>query len=286
LNNLIFDDKDYEIQNSCPWCASYQFEQWGKPLRNFITNKCTSCGLIFVKNRLNKSALEKFYRNYLIDMHQVDEEKNIQRTTMYQIEFDALMLFAAKTNVLDIGCSGGYFLDMFKENGFECYGIEIGEEAAKTASEKHKIWKGDFENLEIDRKFDLILFRAVLQHVPFPKVYLDKACSMLEEDGIIFISSTPNSDAICCDLFKEKWNLHAPEAHLMHFSPGHFDKYFKDKKFSKLFETSFYLETPYADPENDILKVAKAIELKRNGKSIEFTSPAFWGNMMTLIYKK
>lgn len=42
----------------------------------------------------------------------------------------------------------------------------------------------------------------------------------------------------------------------------------------------------HADIENDILKVASAINKIRNGKQLNFKSPAFYGNMMSLVYIK
>jgi len=33
-----------------------------------------------------------------------------------------------------------------------------------------------------------------------------------------------------------------------------------------------------------LLKMAKAIQYKREGKEVDFSSPAYWGNMMTLMY--
>lgn len=35
-----------------------------------------------------------------------------------------------------------------------------------------------------------------------------------------------------------------------------------------------------------LLRVAKAIELNKNGKEIKFSAPAFWGNMMSLVCRK
>ena len=72
----------------------------------------------------------------------------------------------------------------------------------------------------------------------------------------------------------------------MHFRAEHFVEWFAAKGFEKIAERSFYEETPYASPEADILKVAQAIQLKREGREIDFTSPAFYGNMMSLVYKK
>ena len=39
-------------------------------------------------------------------------------------------------------------------------------------------------------------------------------------------------------------------------------------------------------PPEDILKVADAIRLKKCKERITFSSPAFWGNMMSLVWKK
>ena len=109
---------------------------------------------------------------------------------------------------------------------------------------------------------------------------------MLNKNGLIYITSTPNANAFCVDIFQEKWNQHEPEAHLMHFSSKHFDDYFLKKGLSKLEEYYFYQETPYANPREDTLKVAQAIQLIKEGKRVIFRSPQFWENMMSLVYKK
>lgn len=38
--------------------------------------------------------------------------------------------------------------------------------------------------------------------------------------------------------------------------------------------------------EEDLLKMAKAIQYRRDGREIDFKAPSYWGNMMTLMYKK
>lgn len=53
----------------------------------------------------------------------------------------------------------------------------------------------------------------------------------------------------------------------------------------KIGERYFYPETPYADEENDLLKMSRAVQYRRAGKKIDFQAPAYWGNMMTLMYE-
>ena len=281
-----FSKNDRETLRQCPWCGNKNYKNWGRPVRGFYSAECAGCGLVYVKNRLNKNGLEKFYREYISDIHQADMELNKKREKMYKIEFDLINSYCAKGDVLDVGCSGGYFLDHFKKAGFKCYGVEFGEKAAEEAMKKYKVYFGDFAKLKIGKKFDLIIFRGVIEHIPFPKLYLKKALDLLKDKGFIYITSTPNSESFCCRLFHERWNLHTPEEHLMHFSPKHFDSFFLKNGLKKIAERYYYEETPYADTENDLIAVARAAALRKKAKPVNFNSPAFHRNMMSLIYKR
>jgi 2-polyprenyl-3-methyl-5-hydroxy-6-metoxy-1,4-benzoquinol methylase len=283
---MEFTDDDRENLNACPWCGADELDDWGRSVRGFVSALCKGCGLIFVCNRLGGAGLEKYYKNYLSSVHQTDKEMNAKRTEMYRIEADFIDKFSPGGSVLDVGCSGGYFLDVLKEHGFRCHGVEFGEEAAAEAAGKHDVRQGDFTHLDLEDSFDLIVFRGVIEHIPDARGYLDRAVSLLDARGLIYITSTPNADAFCCSLFEEQWNQHEPEAHLMHFRPAHFDQYFAAAGMEKVAEHYFYEETPYADPETDILKVAEAINLRRAGRPVEFRSPSFWGNMMSLVYRR
>jgi len=282
----MFKEEDREILEKCPWCGAGEYTDWGEAVRGFCSVRCGKCSLIYIKNRFNQKGLEKFYERYLSNVHQADKELNEKRGRMYTIEFDLINTCCAQGEVLDVGCSGGYFLDHFKKAGFKCYGVEFGREASKEAAKKHQVYFGDFAELEIDVKFDLIMFRGVIEHTLYPKTYLQKAMRLLKEGGFIYITSTPNSESFCCKLFLEQWNQHEPEGHLMHFNARHFDDLFKANGFKKAAEYYYYEETPYADTVNDIELVAKAITLHREGKRIDFRSPPFYRNMMSLIYKK
>lgn len=284
---MMYNKNDYEIVKSCPWCSSNFNETWGSEIDGFLSVKCKDCGLIYIKNRFNAKGRRKYYSNYLESEHQADEVLNQQREVMYNLEFNLINTFLEKNaELLDVGCGGGYFLEYFRNSGHRCFGVEFGEQAAKEASKKFDVWCGEFPDLEIDGKFDLIVFRGVIEHVPCPKLYLNKAIDQLKQNGLIYITSTPNSEAFCCNLFKEKWNMHRPQEHIMHFGAHHFDEYFQLQGFQKILQHNFYEETPYANTEQDILRVAEAIRLKDRGEKIEFCSPPFWGNMMSLIYKK
>ena len=285
-SNMEFIDDDREDLNACPWCGAEEADPWGRPVRGFVSALCKTCGLIFIQNRLSGAGLERYYKSYLSSVHQADKEMKAKRAGMYRIEADFINQHSPGGSVLDVGCSGGYFLDVLKERGFHCHGVEFGEEAAAEAAGKHEVRQGDCANLDLEGPFDLIVFRGVIEHIPDPRGYLDRAISLLGTGGLVYITSTPDANAFCCALFEEQWNQHEPEAHLMHFRPAHFDEYFAKAGMEKTAEHHFYEETPYADPEQDVLKVAEAIKLRRAGQTVDFRSPSFWGNMMSLVYRK
>ena len=90
-------DNDHEILNQCPWCYSEKNKKWGEEnVRGFESVICADCNLIFIKNRLSKIGLDKFYSNYLTDVHQVDKKLNVQRGKMYNLEFNLVNQFSNK----------------------------------------------------------------------------------------------------------------------------------------------------------------------------------------------
>ena len=97
----------------------------------------------------------------------------------------------------------GFFLDYFSNGGHVCEGVEFGESAGVYANKKYNVNFGVFPSLEFSQFYDLIIFRGVIEHVKNPKKYLDKAISLLNKDGYIFITATPNSESVCCKMFKE-----------------------------------------------------------------------------------
>jgi SAM-dependent methyltransferase len=284
-------EKHYEELKNCPWCDSVNLDPYLGTVHGGNVVKCRSCELIFAQRRLNSDGLTHFFRHYLTNTHIADKRFVEYRNVMYQLEFNLInqILYPNRPfKILDVGCSGGYFLDLFKKNGFQCFGVEIGEEAVKEASKKHKVWQGEFTHLDLEEKFDLIVFRGVLQYVPFPKQYLQKAKSVLEKQGYIYITSTPNFNSFCAKLFEDKWNFYigSDQTDYIGFTPKHFDDFFKNHNFIKRTEYFFYEETPYANVEEDILKVSEAIRLKKEGKEIKIKSPAYWGNLMSLVFQK
>jgi SAM-dependent methyltransferase len=100
--------------------------------------------------------------------------------------------------VLEIGCAEAGFLAAVKGIGADVSGIEISKERVDIAHEKNedlKIFIGDVssENLpdNITEKFDFIVMREVIEHIPNKETTFENLYKLLNKGGYLFISFPP-----------------------------------------------------------------------------------------------
>ncbi|MBQ9136366.1 MAG: class I SAM-dependent methyltransferase [Lachnospiraceae bacterium] len=274
--------------NECHWCGCKEATKLYTNLYDATIVKCNNCGFVYSNKILNEAGLKAYWSNYESNVHCADKKLNEQRLKMYQLDFDFIKRYIdlSSADVLDVGCANGLFLDLFHEAGANCIGAEFGKEAACEAQKKYKVYFGEFPELPITEKFDLIIFRGVIQYFIHPKRYLAKAIQLLKNGGLLFITSSANADSYCFNLFKENFTLPCGVTDYYAFNERIITDYLKSLHAKLLAKYHFYSETPYANPAEDILKVAKATALANDGKEIHFRSPAFFDNMLTLVYKK
>lgn len=287
---MTLKDDCFSELSECPWraCDTNKAEFLYEDAYGSSVVRCKSCGCVYAKRRLNAHGLKIYWENYSSRCHTADAEMVCKREIMYDIDFGYIDSYKNKVSpkVLDVGCGEGGFLDKFKNAGYITYGVEFGREAAQIATKKHICWEGELPKLRIDEKFDLVVFRGVLQYLPDVKKYLEKAIELLNDNGLIFITAQPNMDSLCANLFKSKFVLGVNSADFIGFNERMLTEFFEEKGMKRIGYSCFYEETPYANVEDDVLKVAKAIECKRQGESIDFYSPAYYGNMMSLVYSR
>ena len=107
--------------------------------------------------------------------------------------------YARNGSILDLGCGSGNTANELSESAYSYYlGVDISEEAlAKAAkrsdangrSGKNKFVRSDFLGFETNDKFDLILFRESMYHVPLEKIkgLLDKLSIHLKAGGVFIV---------------------------------------------------------------------------------------------------
>lgn len=126
-------------------------------------------------------------------------------------------------NLLEIGCSIGYFLKLVKDAGARPYGVELnGVRAAYVNDQLGIPCDTSLEACERrGMKFRKIFLFYVLEYVPEPVTYLQRLVDMLEPGGSL-IMVTPNLDDTLKDLWRnEAFGKFFYDEHAINYMTAH-----------------------------------------------------------------
>lgn len=180
------------------------FVRSGKEMEIFHCNKCdfdffdldpTS---LLAADKLDESRLKAAG----LDIPSIDKdfENGTKQSLPYLDEFISGQ--DKGTNILEIGCSVGYFLKLLKDKGVNPYGVELNVARTKYVNEYLNIpCYSTLEECEATNvKFKKIFLFYVLEYIPNPVEYFKRLIDMLDEGGSIILVS-PNLD----DFLKDAW---------------------------------------------------------------------------------
>lgn len=274
-------------EHPCIVCGSRKLEPWAR--RNYLEAKqCLKCNMISVNPHLSEEGLNEFYSDYFA-YRQDDHVKKRQRDVVYLIDRDWVSLFVKGGKVLDIGCSGGFFLSKFSPERWERYGVEIAPDAAEYARSNFGIpvRVGNIVELDFDERFNLVMLRGVIEHFRDPISVLNKCCQLLAPGGFLFITATPAGDSFAFEVYRGKWRLFTPLEHI-HFFPVRLLSRLLSAYGMRLVSYHYqYEETPYANPPEDFKKIQRDIVLVMQGRRSEIVgSVPFPGSMITALWEK
>lgn len=168
-NQLVFSLTDKVIKKNFFDLKFYQNKSTGvihhkpsKKLKVFITRR------YFENSKNNTEMKESKHRKKHGDRFIEYLKKNLDKKI-------------ANLKILEIGCGDAYILNKLKKNNDVC-GIEL-----KTKKiDKIKFYKNLEEPLKLNKKFDLILHNAVLEHIFDLKKFLKICEGLLNKNGDMF----------------------------------------------------------------------------------------------------
>ncbi len=172
-----------KVENVCPSC-----DQRGQVVgtsHGASVYHCQSCGLCFLAAsiRPNSETDNHWYQNCLnVDPKQFIQDMGVQ----YRRQVCAMETMVKGRALLDVGSGLGIFLKVAKDRGWDVVGAETSEYAAQFA-------KGNFDIDYItdlagtDRSFDVVRISHVLEHVPYPRVFLQTLRKALRPGGILAV---------------------------------------------------------------------------------------------------
>lgn len=121
--------------------------------------------------------------------------------------------------MLDIGCAFGGSLIAARSLGWEAYGLEISEYAARVARESYglPVQAGIVATAQFpDHSFDAVTMWHTIEHLPDPVADLARVRRWLRPGGVIQIV-TPDVGSRSARLLGPRWYHYKPGEHLYYF---------------------------------------------------------------------
>ena len=184
--------------------------------------QCNSCRFQFCPTAAD---LVKLYEAMDDDEY---TESDRERKRQFEDLFKKLKpyLGAGQSKSLDIGCGSGLLVELFKDDGFEAYGVEPSKSLAHYCKTKNlNVTNGTLSQLKSDDKFDVITLIDVIEHVADPEDLVADAVNRLNENGILCVV-TPRTDSISKKLLGFKW-WHYRIAHVGYFTKNNLETLLK-----------------------------------------------------------
>ena len=214
---------------------------------------CESCGFAHQSPLPTLEELGEYYAYHFYSkqkpdyLSKMDKESDYWQT-IYSWRYNQVKKYLKIDcpNVLDVGSSGGFFLNVAKNKGASVYGIEPSEQAANYCKNKFGIEvKADiYERCEYPENFfDVIHISLVLEHLLDPKHFITWAKNILKKDGILIIEAPFEFNQLQNILVKEMqyphWYFSYPD-HINYFSIDSLTKFVNKHHFSRIEAFSSY----------------------------------------------
>jgi 2-polyprenyl-3-methyl-5-hydroxy-6-metoxy-1,4-benzoquinol methylase len=108
--------------------------------------------------------------------------------------------------LLDVGCGAGQWIEFAGRSGWTTEGLDLSPHAVLLARQHGAQARNlDFFSRELDgERFDAITMWELLEHVPNPSAFIQRASELLAPRGV-FVASTPNWGSLGRRLQGEGW---------------------------------------------------------------------------------
>jgi 2-polyprenyl-3-methyl-5-hydroxy-6-metoxy-1,4-benzoquinol methylase len=214
---------DFEMEEvNCPLCE----ESKGVPFYlegSFQMVRCPSCQFVFLNPRPKMESLHQFYQRYLPEEEASIETWKKMMKPVFHRATDLLKGYRENGRFLDVGAGFGFFLAEMKKRGWEAVGVEISQKALDYARKVLglTVHPGPLEKVGFpDNHFDAVTGFYVIEHLPFPKVFLGECQRILKPGGLLLLRyphTTPIKNLL--HFFGVENRLYDLPAHLSDFSP-------------------------------------------------------------------
>ncbi len=183
-NMTLEDRKKYIIDNA-------DYKNVFSPVKLWM--KCDKCNNLYAYNYpvIKNSEVQGHFTKKTKKMPEIMDIKG--ELHVYSEIFNRIREYNNGKKYLEVGIGDGQMLAVALEMGYDVSAVEICEEDCANVSHVLglDIVCSDIIDYQTDKKFNVIIMGDVLEHTLNPIKVLEKAYDMLEDDGILWLS-TPN----------------------------------------------------------------------------------------------
>ena len=202
---------------SVAWCSKSGFQLY----------RCTSCDFGFVFP-VPQSTDEVYQADYFFGAKEgcgglhgyvdYDQDKLAMLSTLHKYLETLEQIRGSRGSLLDVGTATGFFVEVASKRGWTAEGIELSQAAVDAGRAKGRsVRQGTLEADVESRRYEVMTFLDVLEHVPDPWATLATARRRLEQGGVIFIN-VPDAGSVYAKLMGKNWHAIVPPEHLWYFT--------------------------------------------------------------------
>ena len=170
--------------------------------------ECKKCSLQYLNPRVESEIIIDSYESNIDETH-VSQDKSRIKTFSKSLKKIIKILDIKNLeskSFLDIGSASGACLKSLKDLGFKEEGYELSKWMSEYGKKTYNvnINQGSISNITNDRKFDLISFWDVLEHVADLNQTLQKVKTISKKNSILIIN-VPDVGSMTCKVMQNNW---------------------------------------------------------------------------------
>lgn len=282
----------------CPLCGASENQLKASLKEEQQLRVCLVCDLHFVhpfKVPEGNFYDQDYYRSWGMRGNELPEHVFRLKEVNMRRHLDEIKKFARGGKILEVGSAMGSFLKVAQADGFDVIGVELSSQACEVARShvgRGNVLNDTLENVDLKpESMDVIFMSDLIEHIPEPLPFLEKAVSLLKTGGLLYFI-TPDPQHWSRFVFGKRW-VHYKDEHLMFFSrrtfswlAAHFDCEFIDFTPTMKYTDVSYLLTQLKHFRYDLLSgFISVFEMVLPIKMTEWLFPVSLGESRCILRK-
>ena len=186
--------------------------------RPVILYRCSSCDLVYQRGwseSFDSDAYDYYVARKDWAVERVYKSVNARRI---ELLLASLGPKVRGRTLLDVGCGAGHMVNVAAASGWKALGIDLSQAAIEIGQRLNGACQRlDFFDEQLDaQRFDVILRSEFIEHVAAPARFLRRASDLLEEGGLVYVT-TPNFRSASRYILGSEWEV-ISDQHLSYFT--------------------------------------------------------------------